>query len=128
MMKAAAVGVALHLMTTNAWGAGDGKRTPPAHCLNVNSKDDVETVQTPAFLEILLHPEKFDGCLIRIGAYVRYNYPYSRLYASAQDKASGGMFFGSLRLSFRGRTAKVDFDEFREKTSKGYVIATGRFR
>lgn len=98
--------------------------TPGAVRNDDKSRSDIKI---PSFLALLTHPELYDGAVVRVSAYMQYNYPAAHLYISRDDQAALGAFFGTILLSFRGAKIPLNYDELRRRSDLGYVIVEGRF-
>jgi hypothetical protein len=84
-------------------------------------------IKDPPLLALITHPELYEGCIVRVGGYMTYDYPYGRLFASRDDRMALGAFFGTVCVSFRGSHVRVDYDALRTNTSRGFIVVQGRF-
>ncbi len=90
---------------------GTAGSTPPAHCMVRTTQGHlVEEIKAPPLLDLLLHPEAYDGCRVIVcGFFGSSTYPGGTLYLSREDQVVGGSLFGSLPISFTAKNALIDF-------------------
>jgi hypothetical protein len=99
---------------------------PPTHaqsstCLRANAQ---KIMLTPPLIQLLLNPERFNGCVVQVAGFLQYDYPSGRLFVSREDRAIDGALLGSIELSFHGRNRDIDLDRLKA-VRKGVVYIQG---
>jgi hypothetical protein len=84
-------------------------------------------LKAPSLLELLVFRESYTGCMVRVGGFVTIDWPNVTLYPTREDRASLGMFFGGVGVSFANAKVKIDRDRFDVGARRGFMVVEGRF-
>jgi hypothetical protein len=107
-------------------GLGDGAASPMTSPPGpvCGPPETQKVAQTPSLLQLILNPERYDGCVVFVAGFLDYSYPTSRLFVSREDRGIGGALFGTFRVALRGASPSVDLEKLK-RVRKGIVFLQG---
>src|SRR2546423_8330644 len=106
--------------------AGKEKAPKAGGCtISSNLGNTVEVIRDLPLLDLITHPEMYDGCRIVVQGFLgEFDYPHTKLFLSRDDQLVGGSLFGALLISFQQKRTSIDFDQV--KRARGdYVLFQG---
>ncbi|MGE5048259.1 MAG: hypothetical protein ACM3PC_06805 [Deltaproteobacteria bacterium] len=117
------------LPTTADPGSGTkaGTGIAPGCVVNNGSGKLVETIPSPSLLELLVHPEQYDGCMVTVqGFFQMRSFTTGQLLLSTEDERGRGSLFGTIPLALKDGPAKITNAVIKRAEGK-MVFVQGRF-
>jgi hypothetical protein len=109
--------------------AGSSQESTGKRCVvRTATRDIVDGLDTPPLFDLIQRPDHYDGCLVQVGGFMSHDFAEGLLYTTREDRALGGMLFGSVVVSFRNAKIKVDINELKEIAQSRVILVQGRFQ
>jgi hypothetical protein len=105
----------------------NGAKTDSACLVDNGMGGTVEAMPTPSLLDVLIHPDRYDRCVVIVlGYFTMHGVTTGRLLLSSEDRQAGGSLFGAVPIYLRNGPARIPNNELRRAEGK-IVLVQGRF-